>query len=74
MFADFTVQQAFARAEGKCERCGYPLSAQNRGAENPNGWEAHHIISLTSNGSDALSNCKILCVSCHKKTKTYGNA
>lgn len=74
MFTDFTIQQAFTRAKGRCEKCGTPLSFQSRGVESGYGWEAHHVISLASNGSNSLSNCKILCVNCHKKTRSYGSA
>ena len=38
----------------------------------PGGWEAHHKTAAASGGSDTLSNCEILCIPCHKNTRTYG--
>jgi len=32
-------------------------------------WHAHHIV---AGGSDTLSNCEVLCIPCHKLTRTYG--
>jgi len=32
-------------------------------------WEAHHV---TAGGPDVVSNCEILCIPCHVKTRTYG--
>lgn len=72
-FTQETVTTAFKRAKGKCEACGKTLSFDNRGEEGAWGaWQAHHKTSVKSGGSDALSNCKILCLDCHKKTYTYG--
>ena len=79
-FSDDTIRQAWSRAEGKCEcrrsthshlyvRCNKILSWGNRGRESGIGaWEAHHITSVQSGGSDSLSNCEILCWDCHIKT------
>ncbi len=33
-------------------------------------WEAHHKVAVASGGQDILSNCKVLCLDCHKKTYT----
>ena len=72
-FSNETVVAAFRRANGKCETCGKTLCFENRGKEGAWGaWEAHHITAVERGGSDGLSNCKILCLACHKKTKTYG--
>lgn len=84
-FSDFTVRQAWTRSGGRCEcqrvththgylnRCTRMLSWNQRGNDNSiYGWEAHHKTAVASGGSDALSNCEILCIECHKKTKSYG--
>ncbi len=78
-FSDETVKQAWERAGGKCEcqrtthghvgRCNKTLSWDSRGRESDWGaWEAHHRVSIQSGGSDALSNCEILCWNCHSRT------
>ncbi|KPK42907.1 MAG: hypothetical protein AMJ78_00665 [Omnitrophica WOR_2 bacterium SM23_29] len=75
-FSDYVVEQAWKRADGKCEcrrivhghigRCNKSLSWENRGRETGWGsWEAHHI---SISGGDGLSNCEILCWDCHKRT------
>jgi len=78
-FSEDVVRQAWNRANGHCEcmrsscghsgRCNKALVWEQRGKETPNGWEAHHI---SAGGSDTLSNCEILCQSCHKNTPSYG--
>lgn len=72
-FSALTVELAWNRANGHCESCGKTLSWNKRGIEGACGaWEAHHKTSVAAGGSDALSNCKILCLNCHKATRTYG--
>jgi len=78
-FSDETINLAWARSEGRCEckrtmhdhffRCSKLLSISARGREEPGAWEAHHT---NSTGGDSLSNCEILCWSCHKKTQSMG--
>jgi len=82
-FSQTVVDAAWKRAGGKCEcnrsthghsgRCEKLLSYENRGKEGTRGaWEAHHIVSVAAGGSDTLSNCEILCLDCHKLTRSYG--
>jgi len=81
-FSEEVVRQAWQRAGGKCEcprstcrhsgRCGKQLIWSERGKETAGGWEAYHRVSIDKGGSDALSNCEILCQVCHKNTKSYG--
>lgn len=82
-FSNDTILAAWKRAGGKCEcrrishshgaRCNKTLSFGNRGKDGAWGaWEAHHITAVSSGGSDSLSNCEILCLDCHKQTKSYG--
>ena len=72
-FSDETIEQALKNAGYRCEctdtSCKHPLAPgssrctrdQFTWAEQGIRWEAHHKIPLASNGSDALSNCQILC-------------
>lgn len=72
-FSQTTVKEAWEKATGHCERCHKQLVWNNRGDEGQRGaWEAHHRLSASHGGSDTLSNCEILCVDCHKKTRSYG--
>lgn len=82
-FSDYTVMKAWERSGGRCEcersshghsgRCTQKLMLNQRGNDNSiYGWEAHHKIAVARGGSDVLSNCEILCISCHKKTDSYG--
>jgi 5-methylcytosine-specific restriction endonuclease McrA len=78
-FSESVVKQAWDRSGGKCEckraahghtgRCNHTLLWSSQGKDTDFGWEAHHI---NANGPDTLSNCEILCQTCHKKTGTYG--
>lgn len=77
-FSSQTVEQAWRRTGGRCEcerrthghlgRCGASLKWANRGRSGAGAWEANHSVRLESGGSDALSNCEILCWSCHRQT------
>lgn len=83
-FSDKVIADAWQRSGGKCEcgrvtcghgrsRCNRQLSRDARGVDDvPGGWEAHHRTAVAAGGSDTLSNCEILCIACHKKTRTYG--
>lgn len=68
-FSDAVVKEAFRKANGKCESCRKVLVFENRGRGSGRGaWEAHHRTRVASGGADTLSNCKILCWDCHRKT------
>lgn len=83
-FSSTVIAAAWQRSGGRCEccrstcghgyyRCNKLLSWNARGNDYaPGGWEAHHKTAATKGGSDTLSNCEILCISCHKNTRTYG--
>ena len=83
-FSDDVIVQAWQRAGGKCQcelkgcghtgRCNKSLVWENRGKEGKRGaWEAHHITAQSAKSStDTLSNCRILCLDCHKNTRSYG--
>jgi hypothetical protein len=79
-FSDDVIKQAWNRSGGRCEcqrtahdhsvfRCPRKLTWANRGREGEGAWEAHHVSVA---GGDGLSNCQILCWTCHKKTQSFG--
>lgn len=80
-FSEEVKDQAFARSGGRCE-CQLQhdgLHAPHHGGRCPNTftrhggqWEAHHRVSVSAGGADTLSNCLVLCISCHQLTRTYG--
>jgi len=77
-FPTSIVDQAWNKSGGQCEctrtghghsgRCSRELLKVRRGVESPYGWETHH---KTVGCDDTLSNCEVLCLSCHKETQTY---
>ena len=83
-FSDSVIAAAWQRAGGMCEcgrnscghgpwRCNKTLNWNARGNDYAaGGWEAHHKTAVASGGTDTLSNCEILCIACHKNTRTYG--
>ena len=81
-FSKETIEAAWKRAGGKCEcrrkthshpgwrgRCGKTLSKSNTKRVGRGAWEAHHI---STTGGDGLRNCEILCIDCHKGTRSFG--
>ena len=81
-FSQSVIKQAWDRAGGKCEcrrktcghgaRCNKQLVWENHSEGERGAWEAHHVTAVASGGSDTLSNCEILCLDCHKNTRSYG--
>ena len=71
-FPKSIIDKAWERANGHCENCGKELSKNNHEEGERGAWEAHHITPQSEGGSDTLSNCKVLCLDCHKNTKSYG--
>ena len=76
-FPQYVKDLAFVRSGGRCqcERIHPGQIAPHHGGRCPttfsrNGaWEAHHIV---AGGPDTLSNCEVLCKTCHQLTQTYG--
>lgn len=78
------LEKALASAGGRCEcrrtnqdclkrhdrrRCTVSgLTLGNQGIK----WQAHHRTSQAAGGKDIASNCEVLCIPCHKATRTYG--
>lgn len=72
-FSQETKDAAWRRAGGKCEctriTCSHHAGRCNAGLSK---WHAHHRTAVTSGGSDELSNCEALCITCHQNTGSYG--
>lgn len=75
-FSEDVKVKAFKRSGGRCEcrrkshrhllgRCMSPLLSRASA-------EFHHITAQAQGGSDGLSNCEVLCKSCHRQTASYG--
>lgn len=72
-FSENVKLEAFKKAKGRCEECGKQLVWDNHLEGERGAWEAHHITAISAKtGTDTLSNCRVLCLDCHKKTETYG--
>lgn len=81
-FSEEVKRKAWERAGGRCEckrvSCGHPyrcnkqLIYTNHNEGERGAWEAHHIVAEINGGSNTLSNCEVLCLDCHKNTKSYG--
>jgi hypothetical protein len=77
-FSFDALLSAWRRAGGRCEctrlththvgPCGAPLMWGSRGREGTGAWEATDRTRLESGGSDAPSNCEILCWECYRLT------
>jgi 5-methylcytosine-specific restriction endonuclease McrA len=74
-FSDKTKDEAFRRSGGRCEcrrklhkhlfgRCTSLLSRH--------GAQFNHVHAQSQGGPDSLSNCEVLCRSCHERTASYG--
>jgi 5-methylcytosine-specific restriction endonuclease McrA len=74
-FSEDTKTTAFGRAGSRCQcmrqghghdgrRCNVALT---RGTTH-----FHHITAESVGGSNALSNCEVLCMKCHQATQSYG--
>jgi len=73
-FSQETKEAAYQRAGGRCE-CTMKGCSHHTGrctATLRGGWHAHHRTSQAAGGSDSLSNCQAMCVTCHRNTGTYG--
>ena len=71
-FPESVIERAWQRSGGECEVCNKKLSRYNHNEGEWGAWEAHHITPQSKGGDDSLSNCKILCLDCHKRTRSYG--
>lgn len=72
-FPKSVIDKAWDRADGHCETCGKQLVYDHHEEGERGAWEAHHIKAQKDGEDNSLSNCKILCLDCHKNTKSYGS-
>ena len=86
-FDNTVVKSRFEQAGGQCEctrsdcnppheeRCPQKFNWEDRGtADNYEAWQAHHWVPQSIGGEDHVTNCRILCVSCHKETESFGKS
>lgn len=59
------------RSGGRCE-CTRKSCANHNGRCSSRGAEYNHIVSVLAGGHDGLSNCELLCATCHQNTRSYG--
>ncbi len=81
-FNEPEVLGAFERSGGQCEctrsacghtgRCSRTFTWKDRATSDDDGWQANHRQSEISGGADSTANCEILCIPCHKNTRSYG--
>ena len=76
-FSRTTQQLALGRQKFRCGSCGTPIAqlgnaerAQHRYGE---GAQGHHVRHIKCGGSDSVTNCVILCQSCHYSAHEGGN-
>ena len=76
-FSDSVKQAAWFRSGGRCE-C-WRTSHWNHpglgcGAQLVDfGFQYHHRNALSVGGPDTLSNCEVLCLTCHQQTDNWGS-
>lgn len=74
-FSEETKQRALRAAGYRCEcmrQCSHHAGRRCNADLTRADWDAHHKTAVAAGGSDALSNCEVLCVRCHQNTRTYG--
>jgi 5-methylcytosine-specific restriction endonuclease McrA len=76
-FSKTTQRKALSRQRYRCASCGTGITqlgksgaAKHRYGE---GAQAHHLRHIKLGGSDAVTNCIILCQSCHYSAHEGGN-
>lgn len=76
-FTTKTKQQALLRQKNRCASCGEPISSINQigkvSHKYGEGAHAHHMKHCQHGGTNALSNCVILCEACHYSVHDGGN-
>ena len=76
-FSLATQRGALARQTFRCGSCGTRISALGTAGRGDHkygeGAQAHHLRHIKFGGSDAVTNCVILCQSCHYSAHEGGN-
>ncbi len=65
-FSEQTKEEALKRAGGRCECERGSHSSHIARCHSSYKLEFHHKTAVASGGSDALSNCEVLCHDCHQ--------
>lgn len=72
-----TQQLALMRQKYRCASCGTPIShLGDAGRGNHSygeGAQAHHVLHVKFGGTASLSNCVVICWSCHYSAHEGGN-
>ena len=83
-FSEQVIKAVWNSANGRCQctrkgcghegRCNKQLVFENHKEGERGAWEAHHKYAESKGGQDTPANCEILCLECHKNTKSYGRS
>lgn len=66
----FIKSLVYLRDKGICQKCGRTTNVEvPLDMWDGNGYEVHHIIPKSTDGSDHLMNLLLLCLKCHNRTK-----
>jgi len=70
-FSEDTKLKALARAGNRCEcrRTSHAHAARCKTTPTKSKAEFHHKTAVGSGGSDAPSNCEVLCHTCHAQVR-----
>lgn len=73
-FPQSVKDEAFSRSGGQCEcqRSGHRHSGRCPTTLTQTSAQYHHKTAFAVGGRDVLSNCEVLCLSCHQQTESYG--
>lgn len=76
-FTTATLQQALTRQKFKCACCGTKINGLGQSGQKSHqygeGAHGHHMKPCLNGGANQLSNCVIICESCHYSVHGGGN-
>jgi 5-methylcytosine-specific restriction endonuclease McrA len=76
-FTRKTKELALARQKNLCASCGTPLAALGQAGQTAHKFgesaQAHHVKHVKLGGTNELSNCVVICWSCHYNVHEGGN-
>lgn len=70
-FSEATKKDALKKANNRCEckRLSHTHSGRCKTSLTTASAEFHHKTAVASGGSDAISNCEVLCKKCHSQVR-----
>ena len=75
-FSETVKAKAWERNNGRCEcrrkEHGHPFGRCTSQLLFRSWAQFHHVHAKAKGGTDTLSNCEVLCKTCHEKTDSYG--